>query len=48
MRAWPAARLRAALASASLRVRVMGVAAILVTITSVVTGSLGTTLLAAT
>ena len=38
-------RLRAALAKASLRVRVMAVAAFLVTITSVVMGSLGTTLL---
>jgi two-component system OmpR family sensor kinase len=45
VRLWPAARLRAALANASLRVRVMAVAAILVTITSVVMGSLGTTLL---
>ena len=45
MRLWPAARLRAALANASLRVRVMAVAAILVTITSVVMGSLGTALL---
>jgi two-component system, OmpR family, sensor kinase len=38
-------RLRAALANASLRVRVMAVAAVLVTISSVVMGSLGTTLL---
>ena len=38
-------RLGAAVASASLRVRVMAVAALLVTITSVVMGSLGTTLL---
>jgi two-component system OmpR family sensor kinase len=38
-------RLRTALANASLRVRVMAVAALLVTITSVVMGSLGTTLL---
>ncbi|HEX9352272.1 MAG TPA: ATP-binding protein [Streptosporangiaceae bacterium] len=38
-------RLRAALANASLRVRVMAVAAFLVTITSVVMGSLGTALL---
>ena len=38
-------RLRTALANASLRVRVMAVAAFLVTITSVVMGSLGTTLL---
>jgi two-component system, OmpR family, sensor kinase len=45
VRARPVARLRAALANASLRVRVMAVAAILVTITSVVTGSLGTALL---
>ena len=37
--------LRAALAKASLRVRVMAVAAVLVTITSVVMGSLGTALL---
>ncbi|MFI5062647.1 MAG: sensor histidine kinase [Streptosporangiales bacterium] len=38
-------RLRAALANASLRVRVMAVAAVLVTITCAVTGSLGTALL---
>jgi signal transduction histidine kinase len=41
----PSRRLRAAVASASLRVRVMAVAAFLVTITSVVMGSLGTALL---
>ena len=41
----PYQRLRTALANASLRVRVMAVAALLVTITSVVMGSLGTTLL---
>ena len=41
----PGRRLRTALASASLRVRVMAVAALLVTITSVVMGSLGTALL---
>jgi signal transduction histidine kinase len=41
----PYRRLRTALANASLRVRVMAVAAFLVTITSVVMGSLGTTLL---
>ncbi len=45
MRSRPARWLRAAVASASLRVRVMAVAAFLVTITSVVMGSLGTTLL---
>ena len=45
MRARPGTRLRAVLANASLRVRVMAVAAILVTITSVVMGSLGTSLL---
>ena len=45
MRSRPARRLRAALANASLRVRVMAVAAFLVTITSVVMGSLGTALL---
>jgi two-component system OmpR family sensor kinase len=41
----PYRRLRTALANASLRVRVMAVAALLVTITSVVMGALGTTLL---
>ena len=41
----PYRRLRTALANASLRVRVMAVAALLVTITSVVMGSLGTALL---
>jgi two-component system, OmpR family, sensor kinase len=41
----PYRRLRTALANASLRVRVMAVAAFLITITSVVMGSLGTTLL---
>jgi signal transduction histidine kinase len=41
----PHRRLRTAVASASLRVRVMAVAAVLVTITSVVMGSLGTALL---
>ncbi len=41
----PYRRLRTALANASLRVRVMAVAAFLVTITSVVMGSLGTILL---
>ena len=45
MRSPPARRLRTALAKASLRVRVMAVAAFLVMITSVVMGSLGTTLL---
>ena len=45
MRSRPYRRLRTALANASLRVRVMAVAAFLVTITSVVMGSLGTTLL---
>ena len=45
MRSPPARRLRAALAKASLRVRVMTVAAFLVMITSVVMGLLGTTLL---
>ncbi len=45
MRSPPSRRLRTALANASLRVRVMAVAAFLVTITSVVMGSLGTTLL---
>ena len=45
MRSRPARRLRTALAKASLRVRVMAVAAFLVMITSVVMGSLGTTLL---
>jgi two-component system OmpR family sensor kinase len=45
VRGRPTARLRAALANASLRVRVMAVAAILVTVTSVVMGSLGTALL---
>ncbi|MDX6337192.1 MAG: two-component system, OmpR family, sensor kinase [Streptosporangiaceae bacterium] len=45
MRSRPYQRLRTALANASLRVRVMAVAAFLVTITSVVMGSLGTTLL---
>ncbi len=45
MRCQPGQRLRAALASASLRVRVMAVAAFLVTITSAVMGSLGTALL---
>ena len=45
MRARPGTRLRAVLANASLRVRVMAVAAILVTVTSVVMGSLGTALL---
>jgi two-component system, OmpR family, sensor kinase len=41
----PYRRLRTALANASLRVRVMAVAALLVTITSVVMGALGTALL---
>jgi hypothetical protein len=45
VRARPGTRLRAVLANASLRVRVMAVAAILVTVTSVVMGSLGTALL---
>jgi two-component system OmpR family sensor kinase len=45
VRSRPYRRLRTALANASLRVRVMAVAAFLVTITSVVMGSLGTTLL---
>ena len=45
MRSRPARRLRTALANASLRVRVMAVAAFLVMITSVVMGSLGTALL---
>ena len=45
MRSRPCRRLRTALANASLRVRVMAVAAFLVTATSVVMGSLGTTLL---
>ena len=45
MRFRPARRLRAAVANASLRVRVMAVAAFLVMITSVVMGSLGTALL---
>ena len=45
MRFRPAHRLRAAVANASLRVRVMAVAAFLVMITSVVMGSLGTALL---
>ena len=45
MRFRPTRRLRAALANASLRVRVMAVAAFLVMITSVVMGSLGTALL---
>ena len=45
MRSRPYRRLRAALANASLRVRVMAVAAFLVMITSVVMGSLGTALL---
>jgi two-component system, OmpR family, sensor kinase len=45
VRSWPGQRLRTGLANASLRVRVMAVAAFLVTITSVVMGSLGTALL---
>jgi two-component system, OmpR family, sensor kinase len=45
VRCRPYQRLRTALANASLRVRVMAVAAFLVTITSVVMGSLGTALL---
>jgi two-component system OmpR family sensor kinase len=45
VRARPPGWLRAALANASLRVRVMAAAAVLVIITSVVTGSLGTALL---
>ena len=45
MRSRPGRRLRTALANASLRVRVMAIAAFLVTITSVVMGSLGTALL---
>ena len=45
MRSRPYRRLRAAVADAPLRIRVMAVAAFLVMITSVVMGSLGTTLL---
>jgi signal transduction histidine kinase len=45
VRSWPGRRLRTTLANASLRIRVMAVAAFLVTITSVVMGSLGTALL---
>ena len=45
MRSRPGRRLRTTVANASLRVRVMAVAAFLVTITSVVMGSLGTALL---
>lgn len=45
MRSRPGRRLRAAVTNASLRVRVMAVAAFLVMITSVVMGSLGTALL---
>jgi two-component system OmpR family sensor kinase len=42
---WPGNRLRTRLANASLRVRVMVAAAMLVTVTSVVMGALGTTVL---
>ena len=45
MTLWPGNRLRTRLANASLRVRVMVAAAMLVTVTSVVMGALGTTVL---
>ena len=45
MKRWPPHPVRTLLASASLRVRVMAAAAILVTVTSAVMGLLGTTLL---